>query len=186
MVPRMKQPSDRSGNPHVFATLLSALVLAEVGAPAALAADASCPDHMFIIERSTNANIVVYDANRGPGGEFDANEPVIVYWLMKAQQGQREELNLVERKEAYGIEVKPGKAPGTFDMALKADPKKAMTVALRKGCGVVLTPIGGQQAILRRLFVQSKEELIRPKVESIDFFGEDASTGAPVTEKYKP
>jgi hypothetical protein len=141
---------------------------------------------MFVIERSTNANIVVYDANRGTDGQFVASDPVIVYWLMKAQQGQREELNLIERKEAYGIDVTPGKSPGTFDMALKADSKKAMTVALRKGCGVVLTQIGGKQAILRRLFVQSKEELIRPKVEYIDFFGEDASTGAQVTEKYKP
>jgi hypothetical protein len=141
---------------------------------------------MFVIERSTNANIVVYDANRGTDGQLVAAEPVIVYWLMKAQQGQREELNLVERKEAYGIEIKPAAASGTYDMALKADSKKAMTVAVQKGCGVVLTKIGGTQGILRRLFVQSKEELIRPKVEYIEFFGEDPATGKALTEKYVP
>jgi hypothetical protein len=71
-------------------------------------------------------------------------------------------------------------------MALKADSKKAMTVAVQKGCGVVLTKIGGTQGILRRLFVQSKEELIRPKVEYIEFFGEDPATGKALTEKYVP
>ncbi len=186
MVPAMMKKSGRLRHPRVFASHFAAFALFGLGASSGFAADAPCPAHMFIIERSTNANIVVYDANRGADGKLVASEPVTVYWLMKAQQGQREELNLVERKEAYGIHVTPGATPGTFDMALVADKKKAMTVALQKGCGVVLTQIGGKQGILRRLFVQSKKELIKPKVEYIDFFGEDPSTGAPLTEKFTP
>ena len=85
-----------------------------------------------------------------------------------------------------GIDVEPGAAPGTYAMALKADKKKKMTVAVRDSCGVVLTRIGGTQGILRRLFVKSKEELIRPKVEYIEFFGEDPATGQALTEKYVP
>ena len=173
----MKMTSKGSRSACVLAAALFVLAVPEGRGDVAAAADASCPPHMFIIERSTNANVVVYDANRGADGQLVASEPVIVYWLMKAQQGQREELNLIERKEAYGIHVTPGQTPGTFQMALKADPKKAMTVDLRKGCGVVLTQIGGKEGILRRLFVQSKHEMIRPKVEYIEFYGEDPSTG---------
>jgi hypothetical protein len=174
--------NDRTRNPRVPLALFQALGLLS----AAGAAEASCPDHMFIIERSTNANIVVYDANHAPDGQLVATEPVIVYWLMKAQEGQREELNLVERKEAYGIDIEPGAAPGTYHMALKADKKKKMTVALQKSCGVVLTKIGGTEGVLRRLYVKSKEEMIRPKVEYIEFFGEDPATGQALSEKYVP
>lgn len=147
---------------------------------------APCPAHLFLIARSKNANIVAYDANRGPNGDLLASEPVVVYWLLNADPGKREELNALQRDHAYGVEVTPGVTPGSYAMVFKADRKRKFTVRMLDGCPVVTGSIGGQDGILRRLFVQSKEGSVRPKVEYIEFFGEDAPGGKSLYEKYVP
>src|SRR5580765_7895818 len=96
-----------------------AFVLAALG-HAGASAGGPCPAHLFVIERSKNANIVAYDANRGPAGDFLGSEPVLAYWLLKGEKGEREELNMVERQRAYGFDVTPGDTPGTYSMAFRA------------------------------------------------------------------
>ncbi len=55
-----------------------------------------------------------------------------------------------------------------------------------KGCPVVTSTLGSRTAIVRKLFVQSKEGDFLPRVEYIEFFGEDAESGAPLYEKFVP
>jgi hypothetical protein len=144
-----------------------------------------CPAHLFTIERSKNANVVVYDARLGDSGELDPKNPVVVYWLLKAQDGRREELNRVERQRAYGFDVDPGEDPGTFAFRLKAGKKRPFIVAMRDGCPVALGTIGGRPAILERIFVKEKPGMTL-KVESVDIFGRDGADGRPVTETIIP
>jgi len=150
------------------------------------AAGSECPAHLFVIARSKNANIVVYDANRGPGGDFVASAPVVVYWLLNGENDKREELNSVQRDHAYGVDVTPADPLGTYAMTFKAERKRGFTVRTLNACPVVTGSIGGQNGILRKIFVQAKEDSLRPKVEYIEFFAEDASSGKPLYEKYIP
>ena len=167
-----------------FTTILP-FVLAAIGEAAGSVGD-PCPAHLFIIEWSKNANIVVYDANRGPAGDFVASEPVVAYWLLNAEKGQREELNVVERKHAYGFDVTPGDTPGTYAMAFKASRKRPLTILMLNGCLVATALIGGHNGILRRIFVQAKDDSFRPEVEYIELFGEGVATGGPLYEKFVP
>jgi uncharacterized protein DUF4833 len=146
----------------------------------------ACPAHLFVIERSKNANIVVYDANRGPAGDIASSESVVAYWLLNGEKDRREELNLMEREHAYGFDVTPGGASGTYTMAFKADQKRRLTIHVVGGCPVASTRIGGHDGTLRRIFVRSKEGSLRPRVEFIELFGEDASGGGPLYEKFVP
>lgn len=146
----------------------------------------SCPPHLFVLERSKNANIVVYDANRSAAGDFAASDPVVAYWLLNGEAGAREELNPMERQHAYGFDVAPGKTPGTFEMAFKAGRSRRLLVRMLNGCPVATGAIGGQDGILRKLFVQSKEGASLPRVEYVEFFGEGLTTGEPVYEKFVP
>jgi Domain of unknown function (DUF4833) len=145
-----------------------------------------CPEHLFVIERSKNANIVVYDANRGSAGDLTTSEPVVAYWLLAGEKGKREQLNAVERERAYGFDIAPGDTPGTFSMAVRADPKRRLTLRVLNDCPVVTAPIGGRDGILQKLFVQSKEGLFLPKVEYVAFFGQDVATDEPLYEKFIP
>ena len=167
--------------------MLSLLLLATAAPGQAPAAEnAPCPPHLFIIERSKNANIVVYDANREPAGDLVASRPVDVYWLMNADKGQREELNAVEQQRAYGIDVAPGKKPGTYTVTFRAGRRRRVLVQLLNGCPVAIAPIGGHQGVLRRVFVKSKETIMMPRVEYVEFFGEEPATGAALYEKFVP
>jgi Domain of unknown function (DUF4833) len=164
---------------------LLAFALPAPGEDAGSAGDA-CPTHLFVIARSKNANIVAYDANRVPAGDFVASTPVVVYWLLNGENGKREELNLVERQRAYGFDVTPGDSPLTYNMVFKADRKRRFNVRILDGCPVVTGSIGGEQGVLRRMFVQSKEDSMTPKVEYVELFGENAADRRPLYEKFVP
>ena len=168
----------------IIAVLL-ALLLGPPGEASAGVAH-PCPEHLFVIERSKNANIVVYDANRGPGGDFSASKPVVAYWLLNGDKGKRQELNVVQWQSAYGFEVKPGNTPGTFAMVFKADRKRPLTIRTLNHCPVLTGSIGGHDGILHKMFVKSNEGTIPPRVEYVEFFGEDLATGKPLHEKAIP
>src|SRR5262249_12487838 len=144
---------------------------------------ASCPEHLFAVERSKNANVVAYDAKRNASGELDPAGPVEEYWILNADKGQRQELSRTESERAYGVDVVPGPEPKTFVLTFKAQKKRQFTVRMWDGCPSVLTKINGQDAVLSRIYVKSKEGGVMPRVEYVEFYGRDASTGAPVTEK---
>jgi len=57
-------------------------------------------EHLFRIERSKNANVVQYDAQLTPEGKLKPEKPVIAYWIMNANSGEKEDLNWVEKKMA--------------------------------------------------------------------------------------
>jgi|RhiMetdeSRZDD1v2_1073273.scaffolds.fasta_scaffold09809_7 uncharacterized protein DUF4833 len=142
----------------------------------------TCPAHLFVVGRSKNANIVAYDANLGQVG----SDPVTVYWLLDGDENRREELTRVQRDRAYGVDVAPADSPGTYYLVFKADNKRRLTVRMANGCPVATTQIGGHTGILRKLFVQAKEDSVLPKVEFVEFFGEDVDTGEALYEKYLP
>lgn len=154
------------------------------GADGALGDD--CPPHLFILGRSKNANIVAYDAHLTPMGDLAGPAPVVAYWLLGGEKGKREELNLVERQHAYGFDITPGEVPGTYEMLFKAERKRRLTIRVWTGCPVAAMAIGGRDGILRKLFVRSKEGGSLPKVEYVEFFGEDLATGEPLYEKLVP
>jgi uncharacterized protein DUF4833 len=166
------------------AALLASLLVAVAEASTSLADP--CPEHLFIIERSKNANVVVYDANRGPAGDFAASKPVVAYWLLNGERGKREELNAVEWQRAYGFDIMPGDTPATFVMAFKADRKRHLTIRTLNDCPVVTGPIDGHDGVLHRMFVRSNESSIPPKVEYVEFFGQEVATSKPLYEKSIP
>src|ERR1700679_1654897 len=58
---------------------------------------------LFTIEKSSNANRVQYEARVGADGHIDSHQPVVAYWIMAAEDGRRQDLNLLEKAKAYGF-----------------------------------------------------------------------------------
>lgn len=150
-----------------------------------LARAADCPPHLFVVERSKNANVVAYDAQLDPSGAFAA-KPVVAYWLLDGDASRREELTTIEWNRAYGFNMKPAAEPGTYALQFRAGKKRGLTIRVENGCPVAIGKIQGHPAILRRIFVRSKEGGLMPSVEYVEFFGEDPSTGQPVHERFVP
>jgi hypothetical protein len=154
------------------------------GAPAVLAAPDLPPNTLFALERSLNANIVVYEAMVNGDGTFPAKNPVVVYWIRLADKGQREELNFIEKSKAYGIDVGPD-GGGALKLVIKALPKRPMRVVTEEGKPLALLAFSGKEAIVKRVFVKSKEGGFLPSVEYVDIFGVTRD-GTAVTERIIP
>ena len=133
------------------------------------------PAELFRIERSKNANVVVYEAT--------ALEAVTASWILLARGGQRESLSFFEKMLAYGFEVQLAHDGASAVLKLKALKGRALKVVKRGGRLAAVGKIDGVEAVLERVFVTTDERGAVPSVKSIELFGVDAQSGEPRTEK---
>ena len=159
------------------------------------------PNILFVIGRSKNLNIVVYEAKLAASGtEVDSKEPVTVYWLdldpayqkQKRDKGvasDRLELNYIEKTMAYGLSSQPhASKAGHHTVQLVAFSKRAVDVYFdsAKGRAVAMIEINGVQCELLRIFVSATDSWTGlPKVQHVDVIGLDAQ-GKQVTERITP
>jgi hypothetical protein len=139
---------------------------------------------LFVVERSVNANVVVYEAVRAPGGVVDPKRPVHGHWRMWAEDGRMEELNALEKRLAYGIDVLGTGAGGGVEIAVRALRDRRIEVRTAEECPTARMSIQGQPAVLRRVFVQvARGAFFLPKVSYVELHGEVAESRAPVDER---
>ncbi|KAG9413179.1 hypothetical protein AC1031_016200 [Aphanomyces cochlioides] len=146
----------------------------------------------FIIQRSNNANTVVYKGNILSNNTLDSNSPLHVYWIMYALPGPpfpTEELNVIERNTAYGATATA--RPGTsneYDVVLASlkDRSIVLFVDDRHNVRARTTINGRANVYLERVYVQSTTSWGLPKVEFIEIFGVDPATHEEVYEKKIP
>ncbi|MBD2701315.1 DUF4833 domain-containing protein [Spirosoma sp. BT702] len=148
---------------------------------------ATSPNQLFYLQRSKDANTVIYEANVTASKTLDPGKPVQVYWIRYAEQGQRKDLSSVQWRMAYGYVHNPSSDSNSYDISLNAFKKRQLHVTFHQGKPVATTSINGQQAYLQKIFVQvdPKPHLI-PKVQFVDMYGSDLSTGLPVYERILP
>jgi hypothetical protein len=163
---------------HGLPVVAFGLACAAAFAPTARAQTAAT---LFFIERSKNANIVLYDAHVGPNGTLDADQPVVGYWIMKAEDSRHEDLTFMERKMAYGFDVEPGTRAGTYTMRLVSFKERALTLLNVAGRWRAKVMISGKPAFLKKLYIASDEHSFTPTVLYVDLYGED-DTGTAVQE----
>lgn len=154
--------------------------------PALLLALVTSQTELFRIERSKNANVVVYEAAEGSRTALAKNDPISASWILLAKDGRRAKLSFFEKMLAYGFEVDVADDAQTAALRLKALKGRPLRVEKRDGHLVAIGKIGGSEAVLQRVFVTTDESGPVPSVTSIELFGVDAATGAPCTERILP
>lgn len=139
--------------------------------------------HLFKIEQSENENFVQYDAQLTGGGTLNGAEPVVAYWIMRAEDGRRESLNLLEVKLAYGFRTWwDADGDGVF-VQLVSYPQKKVRVYRVNESYRAETVINGRLALLERIFVKSVNGGILPRVQYLELYGNDTRTGGSLYEK---
>src|ERR1700680_4078523 len=139
---------------------------------------------LFTIERSTNANVVHYEA-RLKDGKIDPHEPVVAYWIMAAEEGMRQELNLIERLKAFGFSIHPDGVPETYRMVIVSDKKKEIRVRRAGNSVRAEMHIGACNATLQKIFISAHKSFLGSP-EYAEMRGTDISTGAPCSERVTP
>jgi hypothetical protein len=146
------------------------------------------PIRLFYIQRSSNANTVVYDANILANKKLNPKSPVHTYWIRYDEKGQKEELTTIQRTLAYGLYTDIIKSePNAFEGYFLAYRKRKFVVKLNaQGLPIALFPINGKLQILKRVFVSVDESTILTTVNYIELFGKDQVTGKDIYERFKP
>jgi hypothetical protein len=140
---------------------------------------------LFTIERNTNANVVHYEA-RLKDGKIDPHEPVVAYWIMAAEDGRRQELNLIEKLKAYGFSIHSDGAPESYKMVIVSDKKKEIRVYHAGNSVRAEMQIGTCKAALQKIFISAHKSSWIGSPEYAEMRGTDISTGAPCSERVTP
>jgi hypothetical protein len=146
------------------------------------------PNQLFYIQRSVNANTVVYAAHVDAHGRFDADSPVDAFWRWYNVDGKRKPLNFVERTMAYGVKILSSAAPGhSIAVRIAALPERKLLVDRDdKGQPEALIQIGDRMAKLVYVYLQVDNSGFMPNVTSMDLFGLDKATGKALREHVVP
>ena len=151
-----------------------------VVAVCAMAQDRSVP--LFTIEKSSNANRVQYDARLTPDGHIDPHQPVTAYWIMAAENGRRQELNILERAKAYGFALRQD-GLDSYRLRVVSHREKEIHV-FRDGRTVrAEAVIGGRVARVEKIFIQMHKSLILSFPDFGEMYGFDRETGEKRYEK---
>jgi hypothetical protein len=141
------------------------------------------PNQLFYVQRSPNANTVIYAAKLDGHGEINRSDPVESFWRKFNIDGSKQPLNFIERNIAYGAHADPavqGK-PVTFTIA--ALPERKLTLALdanRKP--EALMQIGAHTVKVAYVYLQVVEGGLMPDVPALDVFGTDIASGKAIHE----
>lgn len=144
-------------------------------------------ERLFYVQRTPNANTIVYDLNLSSDGKLNTEQPVKVYWLKFAEKGQKEELNYIQRKFAYGLNTK-AQNNGSYDIRFVSYKKFPLTL-MKGGDGKyhIFASIAQKQVILNRIFVKIEGgSFWIPNVLYVEIKGTDPETGKEIVDRFKP
>jgi Domain of unknown function (DUF4833) len=143
---------------------------------------------LFYIQRSSNVNTILYDANVGADKKLDPKNPVHTYWIRYTEGGKKQELTGIQRTLAYGLHTKATSGEtGSYDGHFLAYRKRKFVVKMNaKGQPIALFPINGKMQVLKRIFVKVDESGMMPSVIYVELWGRDVVTDKEVYEKFKP
>lgn len=146
------------------------------------------PKRLFYIQRDPNTNTLMYDINIDKRtGKPDAETPVNAYWVRYAEKGQKEELNYIQRKFAYGV---TSKAIGNDRYDIRFVSYKKFPLILMKaadGKYHIFATVAQKLIMLSKVFIKIEGgSFWLPNVIFVEMKGTDPVTGKEVTERFKP
>jgi hypothetical protein len=141
------------------------------------------PNQLFYVQRSPNANTVVYAAKLDAQGNFDSRNPVEAFWRKFNIDGSKQPLNFMERMMAYGVRLSPRKAKEPITFAIASLPQRKLSLGWDAQHHPQATmTIGGRMVKLAYVYLHVVEGGLMPSVPELDIFGTDLVNGKAVHE----
>jgi len=142
---------------------------------------------LFYVQRDPDANTVVYALNLDDKGDLNEDEPVKIFWIRYKEGGKIQELNYIQRKFAYGLNVTKINRE-LYELRFVSYNK--LPLVLRKnaeGKFQVYTAIKGKQAELDRIFIRIEGGTFWvPNVLYVELKGREPGSGKTVVSRFKP
>ena len=142
------------------------------------------PNLLFYLQRDPDSNTVCYTLNLDQNGIVNSRNPIRIFWVQYAKNGEQKELNYLQRKLAYGIKVHP-QGKDLYQVVSLAYPKQPLSLRKdEKNAFHVYININGKDCILNRVFIRiSGGSALSPHIKYIEWIATDLENGKPVTER---
>ncbi len=138
----------------------------------------------FYLQRTTDANTVMYDLNF-KNGVLNEKEPIKAYWIRYTEKGVKKELTGIQKKYAFGLRSTKLNN-GTFKIIFAAYSKVPLYLKKQHN-GVYKTSVtlDGKEIVLDRLYIHIEPggSFWSPNVSYIEFKGKEASSGKAVSKQ---
>ncbi|RFZ85019.1 DUF4833 domain-containing protein [Mucilaginibacter terrenus] len=143
---------------------------------------------LFYVQRMPNINTLIYELNIDKEtGKPNEDAPVHPYWIRYADKGQKEELNYVQRKFAYGL-VQKKTGEDKYDIRFVSYKKFPLT--LMKGADGkyhIFATVAQKLMALSYIFIKIEGgSFWLPNIVYVEMRGNDPVTGKEITERFKP
>lgn len=145
---------------------------------------------LFYVQRTLNTNTIIYELNTNEGGELNTKDPIKFYYINYANHSEVEPVSSVQKKYAYGIQVKlidKDKQSYAFSFnSFKDKPLYLMQSAKDKKFHVFCY-INKQLAVLNNVFVKMESNFVGfPHVREINLLGTGVAKNDDLVETFKP
>ncbi|RWY49999.1 DUF4833 domain-containing protein [Mucilaginibacter gilvus] len=143
---------------------------------------------MFYLQRTTNTATLMYELNPDKEtGKLDTDEPMHVYWIRYNEKGQKEELNYIQRKFAYGLSQK-SLGNDKYDIRFVSYKKFPLTLMkAADGKYHIFATVSQKLMALRSIFIKIEGgSFWLPNIVYVEMKGTDPATGKEITERFKP
>ncbi|GAA6180484.1 hypothetical protein NBRC116594_19220 [Shimia sp. NS0008-38b] len=140
------------------------------------------PGQLFFLQRTLNANTVVYTARFDAEGNLDAKQPIAIYWRRFADQGQTMPLRWYERMFGFGVRVSNGAVSNRHSLTFNA--LKRHQLELRQTgpfSAALFTRQNNRDYQLIYAYLDVDESGLFPKVTGLRLYTSDPQTGLYVT-----
>ncbi|MDF0600026.1 DUF4833 domain-containing protein [Psychromarinibacter sp. C21-152] len=142
------------------------------------------PNQKFFIQRSTNANTLVFAVNYNGDGSVSQSDPSHIYWRRYASNGARKPLKPIERLIAGAIQVRKRPEPDAWDIIVRPMQRLNMVV-IQTGPHEtqLIGHIGGVRARPIYCYADVDESGLIPRVTALSMHGLLPGGGA-ISEYY--
>ena len=144
---------------------------------------------LFYVQRTLNINTIIYELNLEENGEVNATEPIKFYYINYANKSEIEPVSYLQKKYAYGFEIKLTDAEKkTWSFHLNSFKNKELyLIKSSDNAYHVFCKVNGKLAILSRVFVQMETGAIGfPKVKYVVIHASEPGKMDELTETLIP
>lgn len=143
-------------------------------------------NQLFYLQRDPNTNTIICQLKLDNDGKLDQKSPINVFWIRYTEGGKRADLNLIQRKFAYGITTKQINAE-KYELKFVSYGKYPMYLMKGKDKKYhVYSKVANKQAILNSIYVHIDGGTFWvPNIVYVEFKATDPDTGEQLTERIK-